>query len=62
MGNTPTTEVAVIDPEFSEAERYALAAFLAGYRGSTREAYALDLRQFILESGAQPAPVHRPPG
>jgi integrase/recombinase XerD len=50
MGNTPTTEVAVIDPEFSEAERYALAAFLAGYRGSTREAYALDLRQFIAWS------------
>jgi integrase/recombinase XerD len=50
MRHTPTTEVAVIDPEFSEAERYALAAFLAGYRGSTREAYALDLRQFIAWS------------
>jgi len=24
----------------------ALAGFLAGYRGLTREAYALDLRQF----------------
>jgi hypothetical protein len=24
---TPTTEVAVVDPEFSDAERYALAAF-----------------------------------
>jgi integrase/recombinase XerD len=44
---TPTTEVAVVDPAFSGAERYALAAFLAGYRGLTREAYALDLRQFI---------------
>jgi integrase/recombinase XerD len=44
---TPTTEVAVVDPAFSDAERYALAAFLAGYRGLTREAYALDLRQFI---------------
>ncbi len=44
---TPTTDVAVIDPAFSDAERYALAAFLAGYRGLTREAYALDLRQFI---------------
>jgi site-specific recombinase XerD len=32
---------------FSDAERYALAAFLAGYRGLTREAYALDLRQFV---------------
>jgi integrase len=44
---TATTKVAVVDPVFSDAERYALAAFLAGYRGLTREAYALDLRQFI---------------
>jgi hypothetical protein len=44
---TPTTDVAVVDPAFSDAERYALAAFLAGYRGLTREAYALVLRQFI---------------
>jgi integrase/recombinase XerD len=43
----PTTDVAVLDPQFSDAERYALAAFLAGYRGLTRDAYALDLRQFI---------------
>jgi site-specific recombinase XerD len=47
MTDTPTTDVAVVDPTFSDAERYALAAFLAGYRGSTRDAYALDLRQFI---------------
>ena len=44
---TTTTDVAVIDLAFSDAERYALAAFLAGYRGLTREAYALDLRQFV---------------
>ncbi len=44
---SPTTDVAVVDPQFSDAERYALAAFLAGYRGLTRDAYALDLRQFI---------------
>jgi len=31
---------------FSEQERLALAGFLAGYTGLTREAYALDLRQF----------------
>ena len=31
---------------FSEPERLALAGFLAGYSGLTREAYALDLRQF----------------
>ena len=30
----------------TDAERVALAGFLAGYRGLTREAYALDLRQF----------------
>jgi hypothetical protein len=30
---TTTTDVAVIDLAFSDAERYALAAFLAGYRG-----------------------------
>jgi hypothetical protein len=42
---TITTDVAVIDLAFSDAERYALAAFLAGYRGLTREAYALDLRR-----------------
>ena len=44
---TPTTEVAVLDPQFSDAERYALGAFLAGYRGQTRDTYALDLRQFV---------------
>ena len=44
---TPTTDIAVVDPQFSDAERYALGAFLAGYRGQTREAYALDLRQFV---------------
>ena len=44
---TRSTAVAVVDPDFSDAEGYALAAFLAGYRGLTREAYALDLRQFV---------------
>ncbi len=34
-------------PVFPDVEQYALAAFLAGYRGLTRDAYALDLRQFI---------------
>ncbi len=38
--------LAVIEPEFSEAEKLALAGFLAGYSGMTREAYTLDLRQF----------------
>jgi integrase/recombinase XerD len=31
---------------FTEPERLALAGFLAGYTGLTREAYALDLRQY----------------
>jgi integrase/recombinase XerD len=31
---------------FTEPERVALAGFLAGYTGLTREAYALDLRQY----------------
>ena len=51
MSNTTTTtDVGVIDLAFSDAERYALAAFLASYRGLTREAYALDLRQFVAWS------------
>jgi site-specific recombinase XerD len=36
----------MIQPAFTDAERLALAGYLAGYRGLTREAYALDLRQF----------------
>jgi hypothetical protein len=42
----PSTALATIQPVFADAERLALAGFLAGYRGLTREAYALDLRQF----------------
>jgi integrase/recombinase XerD len=42
----PATALATIQPVFTDAERLALAGFLAGYRGLTREAYALDLRQF----------------
>ena len=42
----PSTALATIQPAFTNAERLALAGYLAGYRGLTREAYALDLRQF----------------
>jgi len=42
----PSTALVMTQPAFSDAERLALAGFLAGYRGLTREAYALDLRQF----------------
>jgi integrase/recombinase XerD len=47
MATTSTsTAVAVVEPVFTESERLALAGFLAGYTGLTREAYALDLRRF----------------
>src|SRR5690348_8615913 len=42
----PSTALATIQPTFTDAERLALAGFLAGYRGLTRETYTLDLRQF----------------
>ena len=40
MTATTTTALVPIQPAFSDAERLALAGFLAGYRGLTREAYA----------------------
>ena len=43
---TASTALATIQPAFTDAERLALAGFLAGYRGLTRDAYTLDLRQF----------------
>jgi integrase/recombinase XerD len=43
---TSSTALAAIQAAFTDAERLALAGFLAGYRGLTREAYTLDLRQF----------------
>ena len=47
MATTSTsTAVAAAEPVFTEPERLALAGFLAGYTGLTREAYALDLRQY----------------
>jgi site-specific recombinase XerD len=46
MTTAPSAALATIQPVFTDAERVALAGFLAGYRGLTREAYALDLRQF----------------
>jgi hypothetical protein len=41
-----STAVAVVEPVFTAPEQFALARFLAGYNGLTREAYALDLRQY----------------
>ena len=42
----PSTAIVVPEPVFSDSERLALAGFLAGYGGLTRDVYALDLRQF----------------
>ena len=58
----PSTALATIQPAFTDPERLALAGYLAGYRGLTREAYALDLRQFTTWCRARSlAPVRRPP-
>jgi site-specific recombinase XerD len=43
----PSTEVVLAEPATNERERLALAGFLAGYSGLTRDSYALDLRQFM---------------
>jgi len=53
----PSTALATIQPAFTDPERLALAGFLAGYRGLTREAYALDLRQFTAWCRARSLPL-----
>jgi integrase/recombinase XerD len=45
MGDS--TSLVVYDPRTADPEVVALAGFLAGYRGRTREVYALDLRQYF---------------
>jgi len=58
----PSTALATIQPAFTDPEPLALAGFLAGYRGMTREAYTLDLRQFTTWCRARsPAAVRGPP-
>ena len=47
MTTIPSTAVVVYDPDLIDSEHVALAGFLGGYRGLTRDAYALDLRQFV---------------
>ena len=42
-----STAVATRDELFSTNEQLALAGFLAGYSGLTRDAYTLDLRQYV---------------
>src|SRR6516162_2057541 len=46
MATTSTSTAVAVEPVFTSTERLALAGFLAGYTGLTREAYALDLRQY----------------
>ena len=54
---TTATALVPVQPAFTDAERLALAGFLAGYRGLTREAYALDLRQFTAWCRNQSLPL-----
>jgi integrase/recombinase XerD len=44
--SSASTVIAVAEPVFTGQEQLALAGFLAGYTGLTREACALDLRQY----------------
>jgi integrase/recombinase XerD len=44
---TPSAALIPVAPVFTNTERLALARFLAGYSGLTREAYELDLRQYV---------------
>jgi len=48
MTATATSSASLVraEPVFSNQEKLALTGFLAGYSSLTREAYALDLRQF----------------
>jgi integrase/recombinase XerD len=47
MTTIPSTAVVVYDAGLVDSEHMALAGFLGGYRGLTREASALDPRQFV---------------
>jgi integrase/recombinase XerD len=42
----PSAALVPVTPLFTTAERLAIAGFLAGYSGLTRQAYELDLRQY----------------
>ena len=46
MPETISPSAVAVTTVFTESERLALAGFLAGYSGQTRDAYTLDLRQF----------------
>jgi integrase/recombinase XerD len=48
MDSSTSTALVPTHRCFADSEELALTGFLAGYRGSTRQAYALDLRQFAV--------------
>ena len=52
-----TVAVATGDELFSPAEEFGLTGFLAGYSGLTREAYALDLRQYVAWCAERSIPL-----
>jgi len=53
----PSTALATIQPAFTDSGPPALPGFLVGYRGLTREAYTLDLRQFTTWCRARSLPL-----
>jgi site-specific recombinase XerD len=52
-----STSLVPVQPVFTDAERLALAGYLAGYGGLTREACTLDLRQFTGWCRARSLPL-----
>jgi len=54
---TLSTSLVPVQPAFTDSERLALAGFLAGYRGLTRDACTLDLRQFTAWCRARSLPL-----
>jgi integrase/recombinase XerD len=53
----PSTSLIPAQPIFTESERLAMAGYLAGYRGLTRDAYTLDLRQFTAWCRSRSPPL-----
>jgi integrase/recombinase XerD len=54
---TSSTALVTIQPVFTDAERLALAEFLAGYRGLTRDAYSPHPRQVTTWCRARSLPL-----
>ncbi len=54
---TTATALMRADEVFTTGEQTALVGFLAGYSGLTREAYALDLRQYLQWSAERAVPL-----